>query len=90
MNTNQELFEGLTVKEHLKLLTKNTWQLHKLSSCNNILLAYTPLEVQICRGIEALAAAAGKKIKTTSRNCDTYPNKLQFKYKGVLFYQLHR
>ncbi|PKM53562.1 MAG: hypothetical protein CVV00_11775 [Firmicutes bacterium HGW-Firmicutes-5] len=90
MKTNRDLFEGLTAKQHLNLLAKSTRQLHVLSNYNNILLAYKPLEVQICRGIEALADAAGKEIKTTPFNCDNYPNKLQFKYKGVLFYQLHR
>lgn len=90
MKTKQDLFEGLTAKKHLNLLAKNTRRLHELSNCNNILLAYTPLEVHISRGIETLAEAAGKELKTTPRNCDTYPNKLQFKYKGVLFYQLQR
>ena len=90
MISKHDLFEDLTAREYLKLLAKNTKQMHDLATCNNILLAYTPLEVHISRGIEALAAAAGKEIKTTPRNCDIYPNKLQFKYKGVLFYQLHR
>ncbi|MEL7660360.1 hypothetical protein [Acetobacterium wieringae] len=90
MKTNRDLFNGLTAKKHLNLLAKNTRRLHELSDCNNILLAYKPLEVQICRGIETLAEAAGKKLKTTPYNCESYPHKLQFKYKGVLFFQLQR
>ena len=90
MKTERDLFEGLTAKKHLNLLVKNTRRLHELSNCNNILLAYTPLEVHICRGIETLAEAAGKELKIMPRNGDTYPNKLQFRYKGVLFYQLQR
>lgn len=90
MKTERDLFEGLTAKKHLNLLAKITRCLHELSVCNNILLAYTPLEVHISRGIEALAEAAGKELKTTRHNCDTYPNKLKIRYKSVLFYQLQR
>lgn len=90
MKTKQDMFEGLTAKKHLKLLAKNTRRLHELSNCNNITLAYAPLEVHIFRGIETLAEAAGKELKTTLFNSDKYPNKLQFSYKGVLFYQLQR
>lgn len=63
MKTDRDLFEGLMAKKHLKLLAKNTRRLHELSVCNNILLAYTPLEVYISRGIETLAEAAGKELK---------------------------
>lgn len=69
----------------LVALTKARKRLH---THPGITLGGCDYDIQVLTGIDALAAAAGKKLTVERRGSDEFPWQLQFYHQGITFFQL--